>query len=263
MKSKNGSAIALKAIALIVLEPREIYLDFLLTFSNYDIYIIIDSDKDQEAITSLAKYKGLNFVQFDKQLCRNNGFQNVNYIGVNKLISGWDKALLFFSVIISKKYKHVWFIEDDVFFLKEQLLTDLDGQYPKKDLIANCDFKSQTTNNIAEFPWLWSQIDINISKPHYSGMMCIARLSNRLLQKIKWYATTYKTLFFLEALFPTITSHFSLSSVCPEELVTVTFRDVFFEDTLDKDLVRLDTHIFHPIKDLNKQLVLRTNKLQL
>jgi hypothetical protein len=263
MNSKNGYAIALKAIALIVLEPKEIYLDFLLTFSNYDIYIIIDSDKNQKAITTLAKYKGINFVQFDKQLCRNNGFQNVNYIGVKKLISGWDKALLFFSVIIPKKYNHVWFIEDDVFFLKEQILLDLDAQYPKQDLIANCDFKSQTTNNIKKGPWLWRLIDIKLLKPHYSGMMCITRLSNKLLQKIKWYATTYKTLFFLEALFPTIVSHFKLSYARPEELVTVTFRDPFFEDLdniKDEDLKRLETHIFHPIKDLNKQLVLRTNK---
>lgn len=254
------------AIALIVLEPREIYLDFLLTFSNYDIYIIIDTDKDQETITSLVKYKKLNFVQFDKQLCQNLGFQNVNYIGVNKLISGWDKALLFFSVIIPLKYKHIWFIEDDVFFLKEQQLTDLDTHYTNTDLIANCDFKSQTTNNIAEFPWLWHQIDIKLMKPHYSGMMCITRLSNRLLKAIKWYATTYKTLFFLEALFPTLVSHFKLSYVRPEELVTVTFRDPFFEDLdniKDEDLARLETHIFHPIKDLNKQLELRTNKTQL
>jgi hypothetical protein len=252
------------AVALIVLEPREIYLDFLLTFSNYDIYIIIDTDKDQSAITSLAKYKRLNFVQFDKQLCRINGFQNVNYIGVNKLISGWDKALLFFSVIIPKKYKHVWFIEDDVFFLKEQQLTDLDGLYVNIDLIANCDFKSQTTNNISEVPWYWHQIDIEMRKPHYSGMMCLVRLSNRLLQKIKWYATTYKTLFFLEALFPTIVSHFALSHVQPKELVTVTFRDPFFEDLdniKDEDLERLETHIFHPIKDLNKQLELRSKYL--
>jgi hypothetical protein len=249
------------AIALIVLEPKEIYLDFLATFTSYDIYIIIDSNKDQTAITSIAKYKGLNFIQMSDQHCTNNGFQNVNYIGVKKLISGWDKALLFFSVIIPLKYKHIWFIEDDVFFLKEQILLDLDGLYVNIDLIANCDFKSQTTNNIDVFPWHWHKIDIEMRKPHYSGMMCITRLSNRLLKAIKLYAATYKTLFFLEALFPTIASHFAFSRAQPEELLTITFRDPFFEDNLDEDLARLETHIFHPIKDLNKQLELRTNKI--
>lgn len=278
-----------KAIALIVKEPSKIYLDFLLTFAqgsanaftqgsqqdcfaqgsanafaqgstSYDIYIIIDSDEDQTSITELDKYKGLNFVQFDEKHCLNKGYKNVNYIGVKKLISGWDKALLFFSVIIPKKYKQVWFIEDDVFFFKEQILTDLDKKYPNQDLIANCDFKSQTTNNIKEFPWHWHRINIKIPKPHYSGMMCITRMSNKLLQCIRWYATQYKSLFFLEALFPTLISHFKLSWVQPIELTTVTYRDVFFEDLdniKEEDQKRIDTHIFHPIKDINKHKQLR------
>ena len=63
----------------------------------------------------------------------------------------------------------------------------------------------------------------------------------------------FDTLFFLEALFPTITSHFKLSYVQPTELETVTYRDVFFED----DEKKLDTHVFHPMKDLNKHKELR------
>jgi len=105
-----------KAIALIVKEPNEIYLDFLQEFAQYDIYIIVDSDKDLISFIELDKYKKLNFIQLKDEHCLNKGFQNVNYIGVNKLVSGWDKALLFFSVIIPLKYEHVWFIEDDVFF---------------------------------------------------------------------------------------------------------------------------------------------------
>ena len=253
-----------KAIALIVKEPDEIYLDFLTTFAkgpvntfvNYDIYIIIDSDKDLTAITSIAKYKNLNFIQLTDDHCINKGFQNVNYIGIKKLISGWDKALLFFSVIIPLKYEHVWFIEDDVFFLKEQVLLDLDLLEPSADLIANCDFDKNnvTTNKSTNKEWLWSIIDIQIPKPWFAGMMCIARLSNTLLQCIRWYAAKYNTLFFLEALFPTITSHFSLSYAQPKELETVTYRDVFLED----DLTRLETHFFHPMKDLNKHLELRS-----
>ena len=139
-------------------------------------------------------------IQFDEQLCVKYGYKNVNFIGIRKRISGWDKALLFFSVIIPNMYKQVWFIEDDVFFLEEKVLTNLDEKYESQDLLANCDFKSQTTNNINEFPWLWFYIDIKLAYPHYSGMMCITRMSKRLLQGIRWYATRYKTLFFLEKL---------------------------------------------------------------
>jgi len=251
-----------KAIALIVKEPKEIYLDFLATNTNYDIYIIIDSDKDLKLITGLEKYKKLNFIQLSNQYCLNHGFKNVNFIGIKKLISGWDKALMFFSVIIPLKYEHVWFIEDDVFFLTEQLLTNLDAQYPNQDLIANCDFDKTkvTTNKSMNIDWLWSKIDIQVPKPWFAGMMCITRMSKTLLYCIRWYATKYKTLFFLEALFPTITSHFNLSYVNPVELTTVTHRDVFFEDLnniKEEHEKRLESHIFHPLKDLNKHKYLR------
>jgi hypothetical protein len=241
-----------RAIALIVKEPTEIYLDFLAKFVSYDVYIIIDSDKSM--LHFQKKYKMLNIIQFDEQLCLNYGYKNVNFIGIRKRISGWDKALLFFSVIIPNMYNQVWFIEDDVFFLEEKVLTNLDEKYEGQDLLANCDFKSQTTNNINEFPWLWFYIDIKLAYPHYSGMMCITRMSKRLLQGIRWYATRYKTLFFLEALFPTITKHFGLSHFCPEELTSVTYRQEFNEET---DVSKLKTHIFHPIKDIIKHLYLR------
>jgi hypothetical protein len=260
------------AIALIVKEPDEIYLDFLTTFAqgpagtafvSYDIYIIVDSDKDLTELTN--KYKNLNFIQLSDQHCLNHGFQNVNYIGIKKMVSGWDKALLFFSVIIPSKYDYVWFIEDDVFFLKEQVLVNLDQKYPNQDLIANCDFdKNNVNTNNHENPtnvgWLWPLIDVKIDKPWYAGMMCITRMSNTLLQCIRWYASKYNTLFFLEALFPTITSHFKLSYDQPTELTTVTYRDVFFLE--EDDQKKIDTHAFHPMKDLNKHKELRmlTNK---
>jgi hypothetical protein len=79
-------------------------------------------------------------------------------------------------------------------------------------------------------------------------------MSKQLLQGIRWYATRYKTLFFLEALFPTITKHFALSHFNPEELTTVTYRKELDEET---DVLKMKTHVFHPIKDINKHLYLR------
>jgi hypothetical protein len=59
----------------------------------------------------------------------------------------------------------------------------------------------------------------------------------------------------LEALFPTITNHFKLSYAQPKEFETITYRDVFFEKEDDHELI--DTHAFHPMKDLNKHKELR------
>ena len=241
-----------RAIALIVKEPSEIYLDFLARFVSYDVYIIIDSDKSM--LHFQKKYKMLNIIQFDEKLCLKYGYKNVNYIGIRKRVSGWDKALLFFSVIIANMYNQVWFIEDDVFFLEEKVLTNLDEKYEDQDLLANCDFQRQTTNNIKEEPWLWSLIDINVMKPHYCGMMCITRMSRQLLEGIKWYALKYKTLFFLEALFPTITGYFKLSHFRPEELTTIMYRQEFNEET---DGSKIKTYVFHPVKDIKKHKELR------
>jgi hypothetical protein len=261
-----------KAIALIVKEPDEIYLDFLQDFAqgfcfakagtafvSYDIYIIVDSDNDLTELTKADKYKKLNFIQLKDEHCIDKGFQNVNFIGVNKMVSGWDKALLFFSVIMPLKYEYVWFIEDDVFFLREEVLTNLDLKYPNQDLIANCDFDKNNvnTNKSMNKKWLWPLIDVKIEKPWFAGMMCITRMSNTLLQCIRWYASKYNTLFFLEALFPTITNHFKLSYAQPKEFETITYRDVFFEDFVEEDQKKLDTHAFHPMKDLNKHKELR------
>jgi hypothetical protein len=72
-------------------------------------------------------------------------------------------------------------------------------------------------------------------------------------------------LFFLEALFPTITGYFNLTHACPCELKTVTYRDAFFDEESDifyGDLDRVGTHIFHPIKDQNKHKELREKYLK-
>ena len=48
------------------------------------------------------------------------GFQLSN-LALNKIVSGWDKAICFFSVY-EKNYDYVWYIEDDIFFYSEQIL---------------------------------------------------------------------------------------------------------------------------------------------
>ena len=86
-----------RAIALIVKEPSEIYLDFLATFVSYDVYIIIDSDKSM--LHFQQKYKMLNLIQFDERLCVKYGYKNVNYIGIRKLIVVGIKLYYFFQLL--------------------------------------------------------------------------------------------------------------------------------------------------------------------
>ena len=149
-------------------------------------------------------------------------------------------------------YNKVWFIEDDVFFYNEYALLNIDAKYPDYDLLANCDFKPATNMN----EWLWPVIKIETVGPYYAGMMCAARVSQMVLDKIRVYATTYNTLFFLEALLPTISKTIMLSEDkdkdkdvkcgCPDELKTVVFRHKYTYETILKE------NIYHPVKNILK-----------
>jgi hypothetical protein len=245
-------------IGLICFKPNDIYLEFLNKFSNYEVYIIIDDNSVNYTALYKTKYANLSFIQMQESLCKKYGFKNVNKIGIKKQISGWDKALCYFSLTESNTYNKVWFIEDDVFFYNEDTLINIDAKYPDYDLLANCDFKLATNMN----EWLWSVIKIETVGPYYAGMMCAARVSQTVLHKIRVYATTYKTLFFLEALLPTISKTIMLSKDedkdkdkdedkdvkcgCPDELKTVVYRHKYTYETVLKE------NIYHPVKNILK-----------
>ena len=86
-------------ICLICHKPNNTYLDFLKTFTNYDIIVIID-DFSKNYYTENdyfeKTYPNFTFVQLDNVNCMENGFQMAN-LALNKMVSGWDKAIYFFS----------------------------------------------------------------------------------------------------------------------------------------------------------------------
>jgi hypothetical protein len=235
-----------EALCLIVNKPNKNYLDFLDNFVNYEIYVIIDDNTFDYSTQYKNDYKNINLIQITDIYCKISGFINTNKIGVRKLISGWDKALLYFSVI-NKKHGFVWFIEDDVFFYNEESILNLDKKYKYYDILCNCDFIEGIYDT-----WLWKYIKIHLPKPHYKGMMCATRISRKLLDCINKYAKKNKQLFFLEALFPTITKYNNLTYYHPDELKTVLYRRDWNDREIDK------INIYHPIKDQSKHVYFRT-----
>jgi hypothetical protein len=233
------------AIALISYKPTSIYLDFLNNFKNYDIYIIIDDNSINYSFLSL-KYTNINFVQINYLLCNNAGYKNTNLIGIRKLISGWDKALYFFTYL-NTIYNNIWFVEDDVFFYDENTILNIDYKYNNYDILCNSKFTPEHYLN----KWLWAHIKIQLPKPYFNGMMCACRMSQKMLECIKTYATTNKTLFFLEALFPTIAQKNNLLCHAPEELNTVTYKDVVEVNNFQLN------NIYHPVKNTNIHPLIR------
>jgi hypothetical protein len=82
-------------------------------------------------------------------------------------------------------------------------------------------------------------------------MVCASRMSRLMLSKIKDYATTHKTLFFLEACFPSIAKYNKLKYDTPDELSDIVYRkDYVIEDFNKKN-------IFHPVKNINMHTEIR------
>ena len=169
---------------------------------------------------------------------------------INKKISGWDKAIFYFANI-NTNYNNVWFIEDDVFLYDENTLLNIDTKYNDSDLLTST-YKENSTGHKND--WHWKKINIKLSPPYYYAMVCATRISKTLLSKIKDYATEYKTLFFLEALFPTLCKSNNLQYDIPDELHTIIYRKIYTIEDINK------INLYHPVKDTTKHKLYR-NKL--
>lgn len=233
-------------VCLICVNPDNIWIDFLSKFVNYDVYIIADDNR----IDYNKKYSNLNkinIIQIKNKDCLINGCINLNYITLRMKVSGWDKAIYYFSHI-NKKYDNVWFFENDVFFYDENSLINIDKKYNDSDLLSQMHGENLLSKNS---DWLWKSMKIKFNPPYYCAMCCSVRMSKLLLSKFKDYATKHKTLFFLEACFPSICKTNNLKYDTPEELHTILYR----KDYCDNDINAVN--LYHPVKDMNKHIYYR------
>jgi len=168
---------------------------------------------------------------------------------VSKSITGWSKAIYYFSTI-NKNYSNIWFIEDDIFFNNEQSLINIDSKYIDAYLLSN-----KTNNNYVSGPkdfWQWEHLDIRFKPPYYRALVSIVRMTSLLLSKIKAYANEHNRVFYIEALFPTLCSKYNLKHDTPTEFRNIVFR----KDYLDKDFNK--SCLYHPVKDTDKHVYYRS-----
>lgn len=226
---------------MICYKPNDVWVEFFKKFRKYDVYIIVD-DNSKDYKEQYCKFANVNIIQINNEECRANGFINMNF-SIEKEISSWEKSIYYFSTIHTE-YDKVWFFEDDVFFNDEGSLLRIDAQYENSDLLSN----NYSENAYGEKnSWHWRFIDIQFPPPYYQGMMCCVRISSNLLSKLKKYANEHNTLFYLEAMFPTICKKHNLLYDTPSEFRNIHWR----KDYRDTDI---DTaNLYHPIKDMDKQ----------
>lgn len=237
-----------KCICLITLNPNTIWLEFLNGFKKYDIYVVIDDNSKNYSETYGKTYPNISFIQINNYKCEESGFINVNFL-MKKNVTGWEKALYYFATL-ERDYSNVWFIEDDVFFYSEKTILNIDKNHPDSDiLVSDCIRRS----NSRSWPH-WKVIEINFEQPYFRAMVCATRLSKHLLAHIAQYARDNKTLFFLEALFPTIAKQYKLKYSTPLELITIVWRRNWKEEHINTNF------IYHPIKNIEQHEILRKKK---
>jgi len=229
------------AVCLICFKPKDEWLRFLATFTNYDVFVMID-DNSHDYVSTNEKIK---YAQVSHDSCMETGFLGINFLFHNP--TGWEKALYYFSNVM-KDYDRVWFIEEDIFFDSEKTLLDIDAAHPTSDLLmAPCEENKDGNKST----WLWEKVNVAFDPPYYHGMVCISRMSKKLLEGIHKYAKENKTLFFLEALFPTICHKEGLARESPPQLETVVWKMEYDLDFFKKDKV------YHPVKKMEDHDAIR------
>jgi len=234
-------------ICLITFRPQEIWCKFLNQFKNYNIFIIVD-DNNFNLSNFINNYKNITFIQIEDSKCKLNGFIDINFT-LHKLITGWEKALYYFAVEYQyNNHKFIWFMEDDVFFYNENTIIQIDQQYINDDLLSS---NYRINNDGNKNTWHWNRINIEYNPPYYEGMMCVVRFSNNMLKCILEYAKKNKTLYFMEALFPTTAIKNNLKYNTPIEFTNIHYRYNFEKKDINK------TNLYHPVKDLNNHINFR------
>jgi hypothetical protein len=236
------------SVCLICLNPNDIWFEFLSQFKNYDVYVVIDNNTINYN-GCFKHYDKIHVIQIQEIECIKSGFIDMNFL-IGKKISGWEKALYYFSNI-NTNYKNVWFLEDDVFLYDESTFSNIDSKYLDSDLLSSP--YTEKNNKNFKNDWHWDKIDIKLPLPYYSAMVCSVRISSKLMSAIKNYADKNKTLFFLEALFPTICKYHKLKYGVPKELTTITWRKLHKNNEINK------INIYHPLKNIKTHTLIRNN----
>lgn len=229
-------------VCLLASSPNKSWLDFLYTFRHYSVSVIIDDNTIvYEEIH--AQYPSIKFVQIPDSLCRSTGFINCAPPPAKKKPNVWDKALYYYSYM-NLDYNTIWFIDEGAFFNDENTLLNIDATYEQ-----STDLLSQQYN--IEPNWMhWPNIKMVLPKPHYYSLLYACRVSKKIIEAVKLYADQYKTLFFVEALIPTLCNNSNMTQQIVSELATISWSE-------PPAPVEHKYDVYYPYKSIESHSVLR------
>jgi hypothetical protein len=221
-----------------ILDP--IWLDFLNTFKEYKVFMVVDDNSEK-----YENVENVEIIQIDDNESRENGFVFSCRETIRKPVVSWDKALYYFSKLHPDKFNFIWFIEDDVFLHSQKTLLDIDTQYPTQDLISQ-------KNREGYWPH-WRTIKLSHDPPYFNTLVCAVRISSNLLKAIESYATTKGELYFIEAMFPSECRFAGLIQQTIPELDTLHWQKT------KKFTSFLKENIYHPLKNTSDHEKIRNS----
>lgn len=260
----------MKAIVFFTFRPPKQIFDFAKTLktSEYDIFVSVNDNN-----YALPEYDTncITVIRMDSNEVRTAGYFNSN-INIRGQVSSRDKAFFYFNRFNTTNYKHIWFIEEDVFIPTVHTISDIDAKYTEGDFMSNyyltvCDDIHKYPNVNKEFKivdynprftfnesWAFVEARSHFSLPWFKGMTCAIRVSKLFLHHVDLFARKHHTLFFDEVLYYTLAMHNNLSIVTPIELTPITCNSKFADEEIRDD------YLFHPIKDLDVQSKIRLSR---
>lgn len=252
MASFPPNGIYRRAVCILCKHISIMWADFLNTFKEHDVFMMVDKKTD-EFDDIEKKYPQIHFIQIHERLCEKTNFYNSSVSANMPYIIAWDKAIFFFCKLATY-YDYVWFIENDVYFQSENQLTffDQDPLYSTADLLVK-DHIVNATGNIKEGWDHWINIQNQIPIPWAHSLVCIIRISRKLLDEVERFI--YKRPFiFIEALFNTIAEQQNMTILCPIEFRSILYDEKWYDETV----IHYTNFFFHPIKDEKRHIHFRS-----
>jgi hypothetical protein len=224
--------------------------------AGYEVFVFVDDPDFGTPASSTATY-----VKVSEQKCIEAGYVVLNPLVSMKRkvrVSEWEKALYFFGTH-EGEFDHVWFLEDDVFVPRTEIIQRIDRGLPDADLLC----EGHRINHFGELKswvwWMWVPKDV-LPLPWAWSMVCAVRMSKSLLaemhrtivgstEEMKRHflllkkAVAAPKFLWIEFLFNAIALHQRLKVVTPTEPSIVLFHKAWTLDELD------DQHIYHPAND--------------
>lgn len=233
-------------ICLLCVCPTDRVLAFAQKYAEtHPVYVVCD---DPEC--KVPDNMPFTFVKLTDEVCKSSGYNGANP-AISKRPSAWDKAIYYFCTQ-KMDVGHVWFIEEDVFVPRESLFKELDDRFPDTDFIMKQNVKDSDDTSF-EF---WYDGDGKMERPFYRSLVCVTRISRRLLDLVKKLHDSKNTLVFIEIMFNTLAVQNNLSMQMPPEMQNVIFRHTWTAETVDNN------QFFHPVKDVVEHDVYRERLTQ-